>query len=174
MSERTDRMIEALVPWEREDPNVIAVQLAVGRELDEVEALMQAVRDQAWPHRADDTYGLLALHERTLGLPSSPVGQSIAQRQQAVKTRFGRRRDGRKTTWVDRINEVIGVGNWSYQVNTPGDWQLTITLRVDPASGLAEQTRLLAEAFTPAVIEVLVGFEAGFILGVGSLGEDLM
>jgi hypothetical protein len=119
--------------------------------------------------------GCWRLHERSFGLAGrrrSSCRWSSVSRQ--LKTRVGRRRDGRKATWVDRINEVIGVGNWSYQVNTPGDWQLTITLRVDPASGLAEQTRLLAEAFTPAVIEVLVGFEAGFILGVGSLGEDLM
>lgn len=173
-TERAQRMLAALTPWEAEDPNVVAVVAAGAAELDEIQALMELARDQAWPHRADDTYGLLAIHERMLGLPVAPAGVTLADRQTAARTRVGRRRDGRKATWVDRVNELAGVGTWSYDENTPGPHQLTITLRLEPTGGLAARVRQLVEVFTPVVDEVIVGFEAGLILGVGEIGEDAM
>lgn len=167
-------MVDALVPWERDDPDVIAIMTATGGELDRVEVQMLLVRDQAWPHKADDTLGLLAIHERTFQLPVAPSGATIPQRQAAIKTRVGRRRNGRKAVWVDRMNDLVGVGNWDYAENTPGAHQITITLRIEPTSGLSARMRALIEVFTPVVDEIIISFAAGFLLGIGSLGDDAL
>lgn len=174
MSGRGELLLSYITPWERDDPEVIAVLEAAAGELDGIQALMEAVRLQAWPHKADDTYGLLSIHEATLGLPVRPAGVTVEQRQQAAKTRVGRRRDGRKDTWVKRMNDLIGESNWSYAENTPGPHQLSITLRIEPTSDYAERARQLSEEFTPVVDQLIFGYAAGFILGVSDLGEDAL
>ena len=174
MPERGERLLSYLSPWERDDPEVRAVMRAGADEFDAIEELMVTVREHAWPDRADDTYGLLGEHERMLGLPVAATGLTLEQRRNVVRTRMKRRRDGRKRAWVDRLNEVLGVGNWEYAENTPGGNQLSITLRVEPGIGIAEQARRIAEEFTPAAVQIIVGYEAGFILGVGGLGEDAL
>lgn len=165
-------MIESLSPWEREDENVIAVIDAMGGELDLVEGFMLTVRDQAWPDRADDTYGLLSVHERTLQLPVAPVGLSLEQRQQATRTRFGRRRDGRKATWRDRVSDLVGgPSNWTYEENHPAAHQITVTLNVLPSSGLAVAVERAIEAFTPVVDELIVTYAPSFFIGESPLGD---
>jgi hypothetical protein len=172
MSERVDRMVGSLTPWESEDPDVVAIMTAMGGELDLVEDLMLTVRDQAWPHRADDTYGLLAIHERTFRLPVAPTGATVAQRQSVIKARLGRRRDGRKATWVDRINDLLGgPSNWSYQENHPAAHQITVTLNVLPSSGLASQVIDAIEAFTPVVDELIITYAASFFIGESAIGN---
>jgi hypothetical protein len=171
MSERLDRLLGAISPWEREDPNVLGVMTVYAGELDGVEDLMTAVRDQAWPHRADDTYGLLALHERSFGLPVGAGELSVEQRQQQLKTRVGRRRDGRKATWVDRLAELIAPATFTYQENHPAAHQITITLNVPIGSGLATQVLNATEAFTPVVDEVIVTYAPTFFIGVSPIGD---
>jgi hypothetical protein len=174
LAPRAVRLLEMLPPYVREDPEVVAVMREGGAELDRIEEFMLTVREHAWPHRATDEYGILSVHERMLGLPVAPVGVTVADRQSQVRARMKRRRDGRKAAWVSRINEVLGADNWEYAENTPGGNQLSITLRVEPGIGLAEQARRLAEVFTPAAVQIIVGYEEGFILGVGGLGEDAL
>lgn len=171
MSERTDRMLDSITPWEREDPEVIAVLEAGGGELDLIEQMMTTVRDQAWPHQADDTYGLLAVHERTLGLPVAP-DSPLAARQTLVRVRFGRRRDGRKATWVDRVNDLLGgPSNWSYAENSPGVHQITVTLNLPVSSGVANQVVGLIQAFTPVVDEVIMDYAPTFFIGESAIGD---
>lgn len=170
MSERTDRMIESLVPWERDDPNVQGVMVASGEELDRVEDLMTTVRDQAWPNRADDSYGLLSVHERTMQLTVAPQGVSVAERQTIIETTFGRRRDGRKGTWAARLSDLVGAGQWIVHQATPGPHQILVILSVSPETGLAAQVQDVIQRFTPVVEEVTVAYD-GFFLGFGELGE---
>lgn len=172
MSERTDRMLGQLTPWESEDPNVIAIMESVGGEYDLIETFMTLVRDQAWPHRADDTYGLLSLHERTLGLAVAPEGLTIEQRQQAVKVKFKLRKDGRKVTWSDRIADLVGPGNFTYTQHSPGANQITVALNVLPSSGLATSVARQVEEFTPVAKELIVTYAGSFFLGESELGED--
>jgi hypothetical protein len=170
MSERTERMIHSVTPWERDDPSVQAVMMAAGTEYDLIEELMTTVRDHAWPHRADDTYGLLSVHEAAMKLPVAPEGLTVSQRQTVLKTAFERRRDGRKGTWAQRLSDLVGEGQWVAYENTPGPNQITVVLSVDPASGLAAQVQSLVERFTPAHVEVFANYE-GFYLGISPLGD---
>jgi uncharacterized protein YmfQ (DUF2313 family) len=133
---------------------------------------METVRDHAWPHKADDTYGLLAVHERTFGLPVMPPGASVAQRRSALKARAQSRRSGWKRDWVRAMNELVGVGNWSYQENTPAGNQLTINIPYAVGSWTAAQVEALAAERTPAHVQIVMGYDQGFIVGVSRVGQD--
>src|SRR5690348_11939271 len=100
-------MIETLHPAEHDDPSVVAIMRAGADELDAVIELMETVRLQAWPQFADDTYGLLGIHEATFGLPVEPEGVSIATRRASVKSAVGSRRDGRASKWLSRMNSLM-------------------------------------------------------------------
>jgi hypothetical protein len=162
MSERTERMVHSVVPWEQADPHVQEVLVAAGEEYDRIEALMVTVRDHAWPHLADDTYGLLAVHERAMQLTVAPGGMSLV---------FRDRRDGRKGTWARRMDALIGVGGWRAEEATPGPNQLRIYLNALASTGLASVYRPAVERFTPVVEELTITYEPSFILGESPLGD---
>lgn len=172
LSERSERMLGYVPPWLANDTDEQAFMRAAGEELDAIEAFMVLIRQQAWPHMADDTYGLLSIHEQTLGIDQDMIGTAtIADRQALVRSRMQGRRDGRKSKWAERVDALIGVGNWDYAENTPGPHQITITLHIEETIGLADRVKQLIEAFTPVVDEVIIAFSGGFLLGVSPLGE---
>lgn len=166
-------MLGSLSAYEQEDPAVVAIMRGPADDLDDVQALMEAVRDQAWPTRADDSLGLLALHEEMLGLPAAPLGVPLDRRQAAVQARLQTRRSGWKRDWVAAMNALIGVGNWSYAENTPGGNQLSITIPYDPGSWSAAQVQALAEARTPMHIQIILGYTSGFLVGISRVGDAL-
>jgi hypothetical protein len=171
MSERTERMIHSVSPWEQDDPHVQGVMVAVGTEYDLIEEMMVTVRDHAWPQRADDTYGLLSVHEAAAQLPVAPEGVSVATRQSRLRSVMQYRRDGRKGTWARRMDELVGPGLWTAEEHTPGDNQLLVSINALPSSGLALVYAPAIERFTPVVYEVTVTYAPTFILGESPLGD---
>lgn len=172
MSVRTDRMIGSVVPWEQEDPNVQAVLIASGLEYDRVEELMLLVREQAWPHRADDTYGLLAVHEAAAKLPVAPAGLSVPQRQARLQSLIQSRRDGRKGTWAKRLTLLLGTNTWTASQNFPLANHLTVFLNALPSSGLADAVLPAIERFTPCAWELHVTYQPSFIIGDSPIGDS--
>lgn len=164
-------MIASVTPWEQEDPNVQTVLIAAGKELDRIEELMELVRDQAWPHHADDTYGLLSMHERAAKLSVAPEGLTVAARQQRLKSVIQSRRDGRKGTWASRMNQLVGVGAWRAEEATPGANQITVYLNALPSTGLGRVYQPAIERFTPAAVQVFVTYEPSFIIGESPIGD---
>lgn len=171
MSVRTDRMIHSVTPWEQEDPHVQGVLVASGEEYDRIEDLMVTVRDHAWPHKADDTYGLLSAHERAMGLTVAPEGQTVPDRQTRLQSVFQNRRNGRKGKWAERMDALVGAGQWSVEEATPGPNQLRIFLHVNPSSGLATVVQPAIERFTPVVEEVTVTYAPTFLIGESPIGD---
>lgn len=156
-------MIDNLSVAEQDDSAVIAVMRAGADELDSAQQTAEAARDQAWPHKADDTYGLLALHEATLGLPvKPPVG--VALRRNAVKAAVQSRKVGSKQNWVRRLDTLLHGIEWHFAVDTPAAGQLTISIPYAPGSYTERQTIALADRVTPAHLQiVLTHFILGFI-----------
>jgi hypothetical protein len=159
MSERTDRMIHSVTPWEQEDEHVQGVLIASGEEYDRIEQLMLTVRDHAWPHLADDTYGLLAVHERVAQLSVAPEGLGLAERRARLVSVMRGRRDGRKGTWAQRMDDLVGVGKWRAEEATPGPNEIRVYIDVLPATGLALVYQPAIERFTPVVEAVEVLYE---------------
>jgi hypothetical protein len=166
-------MVEVLWPPSQEDPSVVAIMRAMADELDAIEDLMLTIREQAWPHKADDTEGLLAIHERMLGIPIKPEGVSLPSRQDAARSAIQSRRVGSAKHWVDRFNALMSGNPWSYKRNSPGRGQLTITIPYSEHSYSASQVIKLAERVTPAHIELLVAYESGWLAGISRVGDPL-
>jgi hypothetical protein len=173
LSDRGVRMVESLAGYEQEDLSVIAIMRAGADELDAIEELMEGVRDQAWPHRADDTFGILALHERQYSLPVAPPGVSLAARQAALKAAVQGRRAGAKRVWVRRMNTAMRGHPWGYEEHTPGPNQLTISIPWAEDSYDSAQVRALAQRITPAHVEIVMRYESGFIVGVATVGDAI-
>jgi hypothetical protein len=165
-------MISNLWAPEQADPSSVAIMRAGADELDAIEELMGIVRQQAWPHKADDSYGLLAIHERMLGIPIKPFGVPLSQRQDAAKSAVQSRRVGSASQWVSRFDALMRGNPWTYQRNHPGRGQLTITIPYGEESYSAGQVRALAERVTPAHLELIVRYDVGWIAGVSRAGLD--
>lgn len=173
MSERGRRMLDSLWPPEVGDPAVVALVRADADELDAIEGLADTARLQAWPHMADDQYGLLALHERLLNIPIQPSGVPLATRQATAKSAIQSRRVGTARQWVKRMDALMRGNPWRFQRNHPGRGQLTITIPYGEGSYSASQVRKFAERVTPAHLEIIVRYESGWIAGVSRVGDPV-
>lgn len=172
LSERGTRMVDALSPWEQEDPATVAIMRASADELDAIEELASTVRDQAWPSRADDTYGLLAIHEGMLSLPVSPEGVTLDERQQLVKAAVQSRKVGSRRNWITRMSAAMRGHQWDYQENFPDPGELTIRIPFAEGGYSAAQVQALAERITPAHVQIIIAFTGGFRVGVSRVGMD--
>lgn len=173
LSPRGERMIGYLWGPEQSDPSTVAVMRSAADELDQIEDLMLDVREQAWPHKADDSEGLLAIHERMLGLPVKPTGVPVATRQAVAKSAVQSRRVGSGSTWERRLSALLRGAPWSYKRNHPGRGQITITIPFGIGSYSSAQVQQLAERITPAHLEVIMQFGEGWIAGVSRAGDAL-
>lgn len=169
LPERAQAMLDTLWLPEQDDPAVQAIMRAGADELDEVVAIAESVRDDAWPHRATT---LLHLHEQMLGLPQNPSEATLAQRQAAVKGAVQSRKVGSKANWVARMNTVMRGQAWSYEENTPGPGQLTISIPFDERAYNAKQAEALARRITPAHILIVMRYAEGFLVGISRVGRD--
>lgn len=174
LSPRGEEMLESLSAWEQNDHGVVAIMRSGADELDAIQELAEGVRDQAWPDRADDTYGLLALHEATLHLPVQPADTSLVERQAAVRSAIQARKSGSKSNWIARMTTVMRGQQWTYAENTPGPLQLTIRIPWAAGSYSAAQVEALAQRITPAHIEIILAYDQGFIVGVSRVGQDAL
>jgi uncharacterized protein YmfQ (DUF2313 family) len=169
MPDRGVAMLETLWAPEQDDPSVLAIMRAAADELDEVVAVAEDARDQAWPHRATT---LLPLHEAMLRVPVDPSGATLAQRQAAVRSAVQARKLGSRRNWEARMNTVMRDQPWTYEENTPGPGQLTISIPFDERAYNAKQAEALARRITPAHVQIVMRYSQGFIVGVSRVGQD--
>jgi hypothetical protein len=173
LSPRAREMLDNLMVPEREDPSVIAVMRAGADELDLIQETAETVREQAWPHRADDTFGLLAIHERMLGLPPDSEA-TLAQRQAAAKGAVQARKLGAKANWVARMTTVMRGQQWTYEENHPAAGQLTISVPWAADDYAGRQVAAFARRITPAHVEIVMRYGQGFLVGVSRVGADAL
>lgn len=158
-------------PYYAEDAATLAVVDAVARELDRVEGLLTALRDGAFPQRADDVYRTLGLWESLVGLPVEPEGETLASRRNKVLGfRYRAVRSGED--WVQALTAALGTTNWSY-VEEAGR-RVLITLPYVTGSYDASTVAALARKITPAHIEVVGTYSQGFLIGISALGEQAL
>lgn len=173
LTARAEEMLGSLSAYEQDDPAVIAVMRAGADELDAVVDVAETVRDQAWPHRADDSYGLLRIHEQMLKVPAQPDAP-LEQRQAAVKAAVQARKSGAKSLWVSRMNTMMRGQQWTFRENYPARGQVTIEVPYDPDTYNAAQVEALARRITPAHIEIIMSYEQGFLVGISRVGRDAL
>jgi uncharacterized protein YmfQ (DUF2313 family) len=173
LSPRAEEMLGTLSAYEQDDASVVAVMRAGADELDGVVDLAETVRDQAWPHRANDDYGLLSIHEQMLKLTPEPDAP-LSQRQAAVKAAVQARKSGAKSLWVSRMNTMMRGQQWTYEENTPGPGQLTIRIPFDPNTYSSAQVEALARRITPAHIQIILAYSQGFLVGISRVGRDAL
>lgn len=173
LTPRAEEMLDTLSAYEQDDPAVIALMRAGADELDSVVETAETVRLHAWPHLADDSYGLLSVHESMLRVPVAP-DSPLAQRQAAVKAAVQSRKLGGRANWVARMNTVMRGQAWTYAENTPGPGQLTITIAFALGSYSAGQAEALARRITPAHIQIVMAYSGGFPVGIGRVGQDAL
>lgn len=144
----TQKLLEALPPFEQGSKDVQAVLDVLARELDRLEAAKDTVRAQATPQSADL---LLSAWESVLGLQVNPVGKTLQQRRDSVVGYVQRIKSiGTGPQWVAALTRLIG-SNWTYEEFIPVIDRLTNlvtnpSFEVDLASWSASGARLVAGA----------------------------
>ena len=166
---QTDDMLANVPAYLREDPAVIAVYDAVARELERIRAAAQALSDAMLVARADDRYGMLAVHESTFGLPVRPA-LSEAQRRAFLLARMRARFVGTAAQWLEALQAAVG-GQTPVTFREGTD-QVTVIIPFVEGGLRSDQIEALAEDVTPAAVELATAFGEGFIVGVSRVGEE--
>lgn len=170
MSEKGAELLADLPSYYANDRNATAIVDCVARELVRVEAFLEALRDQAVPGKADDTYGILSLWESMLGLPVAPEGVSLTQRQAIASAAYRKRSTVSGADWVATVDTLLNTA-WSYEENTPDPYTITVTLPED--SGYrGGQVQSLLRAITPAHLSIIVQTGTGFRVDIDQVDID--
>lgn len=172
LTERGQRMMDALPQYYCADPAVLEVINAVAREYDRVEELLTALREGSLPTLADDAYRLLALWETIYGLPVEPEGVGLATRRANLLATIRSRRSSTGSDWVTAVNTAIGT-SWTHDENTPGGYQLSIGIPFSAGSYDAGRVEELLAQITPAHLEIVMRYNEGFIVGVARVGDAI-
>lgn len=170
-SDKALDLIDTLPVYLQDSPTVRNLIDPLARELQRVEDAGNALRDRFTPQNADNQYDMLAMWEELLGLPPRPAGVSLEQRQAGVMAAFHRRGSSAGSSWVERANALIGT-QWSYSEG-PGDYQLTVTIPYASTSVSASVVRRILQLITPAHLQLIVGYDVGFLLGISNIGDPL-
>lgn len=158
-----------------EDSITQAVQDALGREIDRLDAALVALVSRfSVPQNAqDDTYGSLRYWEALLNLPVAPAGVSVATRVTNLLARFRQRSAGKGTDWVSLLTQAIGTNQWTYQEG-PAAYTIVITLPQTSTSYTAAQVSKFAADITPAHLVLSYSLGSGsFTLGFSAMGTPL-
>lgn len=134
---------------------------------------MSDIRDSFFPPTASAACGVLSIWEKALGLPVAPADLTEQQRRDKVMGMVRRARSGQGIGWVERLSAAVGSGSWSHEENTPGGYQLTITLPFAPASFQGGVVQAIARRLTPANLQLIFASDEGFIVGESVVGEPI-
>jgi hypothetical protein len=116
--------------------------------------------------RATDEYGMLSVHQLTLGmLPDAAASED--ERRRAAIARLQTRAVASGRAWVATLTRAIGAA-WAHEAH--GD-TIRLTIRRNLGVRPAELTAL-ARTITPAHVEIVTGYDEGFIVGVSEVGND--
>lgn len=181
---RVDVMTELGLRWRdglpsvlRDSPEHLSVLHVIAKEAERAEEKGEQVRAQFFIGRADLLLGLWEAQFRTT---VAPVGESLATRRTTVKAlmkHLAGTPEGRE--WVATVTALIGP-SWSYEEYDPSiPWPagppagtLRVTLPFPPASDRYRQIERLLRTITPAHIDIIVQYEAGFVLDESRLDEE--
>lgn len=165
-------LLADLPHYYRGDRDAERFLIAVGNELERIEAFLDAFRFGYFPQNADDTYGLLGLWEASLGLPVMPPDATVLARRNQVMVALRKRKSGPSAKWMDNVTTALGSDQWTYAENTPDPYQLTITLPDAPGSYNVSLVRSLLRQITPAHLEMVTGYRTGFAVDVSTVDEE--
>lgn len=166
--ERATRMIEMLPPYLADDPQVRSYVSTLARELDRVEAAMNAMRDGAFPTTAD--LRTLVFYEALFGLTNTAL--TLAQRRVDVIAHMRKRSVASRYDWQQALDAFIATpGGWSYAEAPP--YTVNLTVPVDPSGNRVPIITAFARAVTPAHLALVVnGAYGAFKIGIDHIGVD--
>jgi hypothetical protein len=173
LSDAGEALMGMMPHYYSDDPAAQAIIDPLARELQRLEEFMNVVRKQWFPQHAADDYGQLGLREEQLGIPVEPYGVSLEQRRNIVAAYEKARLSGSGEDWIILLNIALGATVWEHQENDPGAYDLRITIPYAAESFTVGQVEALADAVTPAHLNLALQYDEGFIVGVSRLG-DLM
>ena len=166
----TEEIIADLPPYYRADQTALRLLDALAREVDRLQQIAVSIRDQFFLTRADDTYGLLAVHETVGGVSINPA-RALQARREAALGAVRRRFSPHGTDWRDAVTYALGTPSWSVIPNYPGDYELTIVVPFAQGTDEFDAVEPLLRPFTPAVYDLTITDDAGFVAGVSNVGE---
>lgn len=173
ISETGQALLDDLPPYLSDDGTVQGVIDALAREQQRITDAADAVRRTAFPSQADDSYNMLSLWETLLGLPVKPPGVPDDQRRSKVLATLQGRDVGTGVGWTRAVEQAVGT-NWQQAENTPGSYQLTVTLPYAAGSYEGRQAANIIRAITPAHIDLLISYGTGFLIGISLVGQDVI
>lgn len=155
------------------DPFTQAVINAVARELERFEAARASIERGFFPVFASNAYRMLGIWELIYGLPIEP-NASDAQRTAALLAKIQGRRSASGSDWVANVTAALGTSNWTHQEDFPSAGFLTVTIPFSTTSYSAGLARTFIQETAPAHLELIVNYDAGFIVGVSEVGEEAL
>lgn len=164
-------MVGRMPHYYNEDPAVAAFIDALARELKRLEDFLRIMRTQWFPQNAADDYDQLAIREQQLGVPVKPHGATLEQRRNIVHAYEKARISGAGEDWIILLTIALGATVWSHKENAPGNYDLRITIPYAEGSFTTGQVEALADAITPAHLNLAMQFEQGFVVGVSRVGD---
>jgi uncharacterized protein YmfQ (DUF2313 family) len=173
ISDTGQTLLDDLPPYLADDAVVQGVVDALAREQKRINDAAEAIRTTAFPGNADDSYNMLSLWETILSLPVKPPNTSDTQRRSKVLAALQGRDVSSGAAWTAAVAQAVGTG-WKQQENTPGNYQLTVTLPFPAGSYEGYQAATLIRQITPAHIDLLISYGTGFIIGVSLVGTDVI
>jgi uncharacterized protein YmfQ (DUF2313 family) len=173
ITETGQTLLADLPPYLSDDGTVQGVIDTLAREQQRITDAADGIRRTAFPSQADDTYNMLLLWETLLGLPVKPPGVPDDQRRSKVLASLQGRDVGTGEGWTRAVAQAVGT-NWQQAENTPGPYQLTVTLPFAAGSYEGRQAENIIRTITPAHIDLLISYGTGFLIGVSIIGQDVL
>jgi hypothetical protein len=164
-------ILDDLPPYESDEPTVQRIYGALGAELDRLWAKLEQMRAGLEPRTATDDLEGLSLLETLLAIPVAPLGESEVSRRQKVLAYFRARRAGTGAAWIMLLQLALGDTPWRYREG-PEDWTIHIFIPYHEGSFTAGRVLALARAITPAHIDIIAGYDEGFLVGISQIGID--
>lgn len=173
LSEKGEEMLADLPPYEADSEWVQDLIDAVGREVERLDAFIEAIRGGSRPQNATNAYHLLGLWEQMMGLPVEPEGVNESTRRNRVKAAAQKRRAGRGAGWVTALSLAIGTYAWEHTENEPGDYQLTVEVPFESDSLNAGLLETFLREITPATLQITVIYSDSFRVGISEVGDTI-
>lgn len=168
------RMMDSLPDYYHGNDLAERIVQSCANAVDRLEAHAESVRRGFVPTLADDEHGLLSEWEHVMGLPVAPPDATVGARQDNVAARFTTIGDGRAKTTLAALRKAARTEAIVVKRNTPQNLVDTIETPYAPGSYSAAQIEALAENIWPAHREILMRYEAGFLLDISRLDEDAL
>jgi uncharacterized protein YmfQ (DUF2313 family) len=172
VDERTEQMLDDLMPELADSDDVRQVVRLSGLELARLEAEARGLSESVLPTQASDEYRTLQMWEKLLGLPVAPAGATEEQRRSLVLASVRKLHSSSGADWVDAITQALGTSTWTHEEG-PADYQITIRTPYAAGGLVPGQVAVLARRLTPAHLTVATGFTTGFLVGISTVGDVL-